>query len=67
MAAKIQFNIQFLGTRYCLQKVKKLTSFYNTLLNNKKIQKTLAFIMFRILSPFDFQKVDCAKALEALS
>ena len=43
MAAKIQFNIQFLGTRYCLQKVKELTSFYNTLLNNKKIQKTLAF------------------------
>ena len=59
--------IQFWGTRYCLQEVKKLTSFNNNLLNNNKIRKPLASSMFRILSPFDFQKTDCDKVLEALN
>ena len=49
------------------KRIKKLTSFNNTTLNNKRIQKALAYWMVRILFPFDFQKTDCAKVHEAIS
>ena len=45
------------------KRLKKLTSFKNTTFN-KTIQKALASWMFRILSPFDFQKGECAKCVE---
>ena len=47
-------------------RLKKLTSFNNTTLN-KSIQKALDSWVLRILSLFDFQKIDCGKAPEALS
>ena len=53
------------GTAY--KRLKKLTSFNSTTLNNKRIQKVLGSWMLRILSLFDFQKLDCTKALEALT
>ena len=52
------------GTAY--KRLKKLTSFNNTTLN-KRIQKALASWSFRVLSLFDFQKIDCGKVPEVLS
>ena len=52
------------GTAY--RRSKKLTSFNNNTLS-RRIQNDLASWMFRILSPFDFQKIDCGKAPEVLS
>ena len=49
------------------KRLKKLSTFNNATVNNRTIQKTLASWMFRILSAFDFQKIDGAQALEALS
>ena len=59
--------IKFWGTPGTAHKrLKKLTSFNNTTLN-KHIFKALAFWMFMVLSPFDFQKIDCGKAPETLN
>ena len=46
--------------------LKKLTSFNNNTLS-QRIQNDLASWMFRILSLFDFQNIDCGKAPEVLS
>ena len=59
------YSFEAPGTAY--KKLKNLTSFNNTTLNNKRVQEPLASWMFRILSPFNFQKNNCAKAIEALS
>ena len=48
------------------KRLKKLTSVNNTTLYKRTV-KALASWMFRILSPFDFQKIDCGKAPETLS
>ena len=58
------YSFEAPGTDY--KRLKKLTSFNNTTLN-KRIVKALASWMFRILSLFDFRKIDCGKALEILS
>ena len=58
------YSFEAPGSDY--KRLKKLTSFNNTTLN-KRIVKALASWMFRILSLFDFQKIDCGKALEILS
>ena len=58
------YSFEAPGTVY--KRLKKLTSFNNTILN-KRTQKTLASWMFRILCLFDFQKVHCGKAPEALT
>ena len=52
------------GTVY--KRLKKLTSSNNTILY-KRIQRAQASSMFTILCLFDFQKVDCGEAPEALS
>ena len=64
MFMNLLYSFEVPGTAY--KWFKKLTSFNNTTLK-KGIQKALASWMFRILSLFDFQKVDCSKAPETLS
>ena len=58
------YSFEAPGTAY--KTLKKLTSFNNTILY-KRIQKPLASWMFRILSLFDFRKIDCGEAPEGLS
>ena len=58
------YSFEAPGTAY--KKLKRLTSFNNTTLN-KRIQKALASWIVTILSLFDFQKIDCVKAPEALN
>ena len=58
------YSFELPGTAY--KRLKILTSFNNTTLK-KRIKKSLVSSMFRILSLFDFQKIDCSKAPKALS
>ena len=63
MTARESSRIEAQGTAY--KRLKKLTRFNNTALN-KRTQK-IAFWMSRVLSPVDFEKIDCGKAPETLS
>ena len=49
------------------KRLQKLTTFSNTTLNNKNIQKALASWIFKILSPFEYQKIDCSIAPKILT
>ena len=60
----ILYSFEAPGTAY--KRLVKLSSFNNTTLN-KWIVKALASWMFRILSPFDFQKIVFGKAPKILS
>ena len=52
------------GTAY--KSLQKLTSFNNAT-HNKIIKKSLVSYMFSIISPFEYQIVDCRKSSDTLS